>query len=190
MVSAIMVLMFSGSFLVINRLSRTLSSEQLAPTIHAYLPGYKGGFIDELAPTAQYILDIYGVLPSISLAQAILESDWGRSDLALESNNLYGIKGDSSSTYYYTQEFDGDQFVTIQAPFRSYASFSESMIDHAQLLADGPDWSSDHYHLVLAADNYSQAAQALQDAGYATDPNYAEKLIQIIEDYELYTYDY
>lgn len=146
-------------------------------------------FIDYLASSAQRNQQTYHVLSSISLAQAILESDWGRSDLAKESNNLYGIKGEDEDSTYLTQEFSGGEFITVDEPFRIYNSFEESMEDHAVLLVNGTSYDPQIYHDVLYASNYREAAYALQEAGYATDPNYAAKLIGLIEEYHLYQYD-
>lgn len=146
-------------------------------------------FIDYLAPAAQKNYQTYHVLPSISLAQAILESDWGRSDLAEESKNLYGIKGGSGDPDYLTQEFNGESFITVDEPFRTYRNFEESMEDHALLLVNGTTYDPEIYHGVLYASNYKEAAAALQDAGYATDPNYAAKLVNLIEEYGLYEFD-
>ena len=70
-----------------------------------------------------------------------------------------------------------------------YDSWADSVLAHAQLLANGVDWNPTLYHKVLGTRNYKQAAQALQEAGYATDPTYAEKLIQMIEQHQLYQYD-
>lgn len=146
-------------------------------------------FINYLAPAAQKNYQTHHVLPSISLAQAILESDWGRSDLAEESNNLYGIKGGSGDPDYLTQEFNGENFITVEEPFRAYQNFEESMEDHALLLVNGTTYDSEIYHGVLYASNYKEAAAALQNAGYATDPNYAAKLINLIEEYSLHEFD-
>lgn len=146
-------------------------------------------FIIYLAPAAQKNQQAYHVLSSISLAQAILESDWGRSDLAKESNNLYGIKGGNEDPNYLTQEFNGERFITVDEPFRTYSTFEESMEDHALLLINGTTYNPQIYHEVLYASNYKEAAYALQNAGYATDPNYAGKLIGLIEEYRLHEFD-
>lgn len=146
-------------------------------------------FINYLTPAAQKNQKTYHVLSSISLAQAILESDWGRSDLAKERNNLYGIKGGNEDPNYLTQEFNGENFITVDEPFRTYNSFEESMEDHAVLLVNGTTYNPQIYHEVLYASNYQEAAYALQNAGYATDPNYASKLIGLIEEYRLHEFD-
>lgn len=148
-------------------------------------------FIDRLVPPAQEAYQTYGVLPSISLAQAILESNWGLSLLSAQYNNLYGIKAgpDQASVGLETQEYLDGQWVTIIGDFRVFASWEESVEAHALLFVNGVNWNPQLYHPVLAANDYQQAAYALQEAGYATDPGYAQKLIALIKEYHLNQYD-
>ncbi|MFD1431511.1 glycoside hydrolase family 73 protein [Lacticaseibacillus yichunensis] len=148
-------------------------------------------FISRLAPYAQELQQVYGVLPSITLAQAILESNWGTSTLAANYHNLFGIKGTDPATsrIMTTKEYQNDQWVTVRARFRVYASDQESMKDHALLLVNGTDWNAKQYAAVLAAKDYVTAAKALQTAGYATDPDYPSKLIALIQQWHLAQYD-
>lgn len=148
-------------------------------------------FIERLVPHAQELQDGYGVLPSIILGQAILESNWGKSTLASKYNNLFGIKayGDQKKVSLETKEFVNEEWVTIQGDFKVYDSWEQSMDDHTQLFVQGVDWNPALYEKVITATNYQEAAQALQDAGYATDPGYAQKIIQVIETYQLNQYD-
>ncbi|HFD0843976.1 TPA: glycoside hydrolase family 73 protein [Enterococcus faecium] len=148
-------------------------------------------FIERLAPHAQELQDGYGVLPSIILGQAILESNWGKSTLASKYNNLFGIKayGDQKKVSLETKEFVNEEWITIQGDFKVYDSWEQSMDDHTQLFVQGVDWNPALYEKVITATNYQEAAQALQDAGYATDPGYAQKIIQVIETYQLNQYD-
>jgi len=146
-------------------------------------------FVEQISGYAQTLHKEYGVLPSISISQAILESNWGESGLTQTNNNLYGIKGGSDETLFATKEFYEDEWVEIDASFRNYDSWHGSMEDHARLLAYGTAWDANHYAEVIEAENYEEAAYALQHAGYATDPGYAEKLIHLIEQYRLYEYD-
>ncbi|EPH95314.1 MULTISPECIES: glycoside hydrolase family 73 protein [unclassified Enterococcus] len=148
-------------------------------------------FIDKLVPHAQELQAGYGVLPSIILGQAILESDWGNSTLASKYNNLFGIKayGSQNKVNLETKEFVNEEWITIQGDFRVYDSWEDSMNDHTQLFVQGVDWNPALYERVLTAANYQEAAQALQDAGYATDPTYAQKIIHVIETYQLDKYD-
>ncbi|OTO53584.1 glycoside hydrolase family 73 protein [Enterococcus faecium] len=148
-------------------------------------------FIERLVPHAQELQDGYGVLPSIILGQAILESNWGKSTLASKYNNLFGIKayGDQKKVSLETKEFVNEEWITIQGDFKVYDSWEQSMEDHTQLFVQGVDWNPALYEKVITATNYQEAAQALQDAGYATDPGYAQKIIQVIETYQLNQYD-
>lgn len=148
-------------------------------------------FIERLVPHAQELQDGYGVLPSIILGQAILESNWGKSTLASKYNNLFGIKayGDQKKVSLETKEFVNEEWITIQGDFKVYDSWEQSMDDHTQLFVQGVDWNPALYEKVITATNYQEAAQALQDAGYATDPCYAQKIIQVIETYQLNQYD-
>ncbi|MFD1393406.1 glycoside hydrolase family 73 protein [Lacticaseibacillus jixianensis] len=161
------------------------------PTPAVRPPAAHVTFIKRLAPYAQTLQGQYQVLPSITLAQAILESDWGTSTLASEYHNLFGIKGSDPATsrVMKTQEYQDGKWVTVDARFRIYPSDEASMKDHALLLVNGPKWNPHLYDPVRQATSYEAAAKALQTAGYATDPTYAAKLIRLIKAYGLNRYD-
>ncbi|MBP1048348.1 glycoside hydrolase family 73 protein [Enterococcus sp. BWM-S5] len=152
----------------------------------------KEEFIERIRPHAQELQASYGVLPSIIIGQGILESNWGQSTLASEYNNLFGIKayGEQRKVNLETQEYINEVWVTIQGDFRVYDTWEESMDDHTKLFVNGVDWDPRLYENVLLANNYKEAAEALQTAGYATDPDYASKVIHVIETYNLNKYDY
>lgn len=145
-------------------------------------------FIEAVADEAVKFQEEYGITPSVTIAQAILESNWGQSGLAQNEQNYFGIKGSADSPQYQTQEYEED-WVEREAGFRSYASLEESVEDYAQLLAEGTGWNQDLYQAVIGADHYEEAARALQEAGYATDPDYSNKVISLIERHELDRYD-
>lgn len=151
----------------------------------------KEEFIVQLSGHAKALQEEHDLLPSISIGQAILESEWGTSELAAENKNLYGIKGSdpNNTAMMPTKEFVEGEWIEIEAPFRKYESWQQSMDDHALLFVNGTNWNADQYTAVLTAENYKDAAQALQDNGYATDPTYAKKLIDLIDQYQLYQYD-
>ncbi|AYW45165.1 glycoside hydrolase family 73 protein [Tetragenococcus koreensis] len=151
----------------------------------------KQEFIDRLLPHAEELQEGYGILPSVIIGQAILESNWGTSQLAHEYNNLFGIKayGDQDKVNLETKEYVNEQWITIKGDFRVYNSWEESMDDHTMLFVNGVDWNPQKYEEVLTAQNYEQAAEALQEAGYATDPGYADKVKEVIENYQLDQYD-
>ena len=134
-----------------------------------------------------------GVLPSITAAQAILESGWGSSELAkAPNNNLFGIK-DSEDWHgeivtVPTQEYLNGDYITVNAAFRKYASWNDSVVDHAKFFTS-TEWRKNNYRKVVNETDYRIAAQELKNAGYATDPSYAGKLISLIEAYKLYEWD-
>lgn len=148
-------------------------------------------FIEALAPHAKSIQRRHGILPSIILGQAILESDWGKSELSRKYHNLFGMKayGDGEKVLLKTKEYTNDKWIEVEAEFKVYENWEASMDDHAALFVNGVSWDSNLYQEVLLADNYQQAATALQKAGYATDPDYSNKIIGVIEGYELQQYD-
>lgn len=126
------------------------------------------------------------VLPSLTIAQAALESNWGKSALAVKGKNLFGIKGEGDAGYgmYQTTEYINGKPVSVQAKFRHYSSWLASIRDHSDLFH-----RLKRYKDVVGETDYKKACKAVQAAGYATDPQYANKLISLIETYKLYEYD-
>ena len=147
-------------------------------------------FIEAVAPIAKETFKEYGVFPSITLAQAILESSWGASGLATEGNNLFGIKADESWTgpviEMVTQEFVNGGYITIVARWRVYDRWEQSVLDHGKFLKENSRYEQAG---VFKAKDYREQAEAILRAGYATDPNYVNKLCSMIESYELNKYD-
>ncbi|MDT2813826.1 glycoside hydrolase family 73 protein [Vagococcus carniphilus] len=149
-------------------------------------------FIKTLVPVAKELHQSHGILPSIIIGQAILESDWGSSELSAKYNNLFGIKSfspDDESVKLKTKEYKDGKWIEINANFKVYASWEDCMRDHTLLFVNGVDWDPYLYQGVLLASDYKTAAKALQAAGYATDPDYAAKIMSVIEKNELYQYD-
>ncbi|CAK8053607.1 glycoside hydrolase family 73 protein [Eupransor demetentiae] len=151
----------------------------------------KRAFITQLAPYARQAQRQYRVLASISLAQAILESDWNRSELSKNYHNLYGIKasGNQAGVQLATDEYVDGQWIKVSGRFAVYDSWQDSIDAHARLLAQGTSWNPSQYQHVLAANNYQEAATALVKDGYATDPDYASKIISLIKTWQLAQYD-
>ncbi|WP_125766790.1 glycoside hydrolase family 73 protein [Lapidilactobacillus wuchangensis] len=143
-------------------------------------------FIDQVASGAISGWNKYGVLPSVSIAQSILESGWGKSDLSTVANNLFGIKGSylGQSIIMPTQEYVNGSWITVNAQFRKYPDWNASIEDHGNFL-----YSNSRYSSLLGVTEYQKVTQILQNAGYATAPNYAQVLNQIIEQYNLVQYD-
>lgn len=142
-------------------------------------------FITTIAEEAQLLQDQTHLFASITIAQAILESNWGQSELAVEANNLFGIKGsyNEQSSILPTNEVINGETITINDEFKKYDTVQESMVDHIDFLSGGT------YEAIKTSKNYKESAYALQNGGYATDPDYAEKLIAIIEEFQLNKYD-
>ncbi|WPC08601.1 glucosaminidase domain-containing protein [Globicatella sp. PHS-GS-PNBC-21-1553] len=136
----------------------------------------------------------YKILPSISIAQACLESGWGTSGLAKAPNyNLFGIKADDAWTgkkvLMDTQEWSQSKgYYWTKAYFRAYNSWNESIEDHGAFFTS-TEWRKQNYAKVVGEKNYRVAAQELRNAGYATDIEYPNKLIRIIDQYNLTQYD-
>lgn len=143
-------------------------------------------FIEDLAPLAQQGQKETGVLASLTLAQAILESGWGESGLTKAANNLFGMKGsyNGATILYPTREEVNGQSVWTKANFKVYKTRLESVQDHAGLFV-----RNSRYHNLLGVTDYRKACELVQQDGYATASNYATVLIGIIEDYGLAKYD-
>ena len=123
----------------------------------------------------------FGIPASITLSQGILESGIGKGRLAVEANNHFGIKchdWNGKKIYH-----DDDE---EQECFRKYDNPENSYRDHSLFLSNRGRYS---FLFDLERDNYKQWAKGLKKAGYATDPKYPQKLIDLIERYELYKYD-
>jgi len=139
-------------------------------------------FISTLLPAARQVASELGVEPQLLLAQAALETGWGKhmiSEQGKPSYNLFGIKADAhwhgDVTGIATSEYRDGIKVNQQAQFRSYASYNESFRDYLQFLQ-----TNGRYQQAIAnPDNPRVFAKELQTAGYATDPDYAVKILRI-----------
>ncbi len=139
-------------------------------------------FIQSVAQGAIDGWNQYRVLPSITVAQAILESGWGQSSLSTSAHNLFGIKGsyNGHSVVMRTREVYGGRSVYVNANFRAYANNSESVTDHGRFLN-----VNSRYRNLLGDTNYVSVANKLRQDGYATDPSYANSLINLVRTYNL-----
>lgn len=138
-------------------------------------------YIEKYSDLAMMQQKKYGIPASIKLGQAIMESGGGKSPLALKSNNHFGIKchGWKGAKVSHDDDLRGECF-------RKYKTVEESYEDHSQFLKYRPYYTS---LFDLKTDDYKGWAKGLQKCGYATDKAYANKLIKIIEDNELYKFD-
>jgi hypothetical protein len=163
---------------------RTLAQRTLGAT------NLQQAFLDATGQGARDAAFQTGVPASVTVAQAILESDWGRSQLAQVANNYFGIKATSSLgndglIWLPTSEYDDSgQIYEIVSAFRAYKSLTDSMTDHDRLLL-----TSRYAPAMRVASDPKQFAQQLYAAGYSTDPAYADKLISLMDRYDLYRLD-
>lgn len=144
-------------------------------------------FIDYIAKYAIQDMHSSGILASITIAQAILESNWGKSGLAANYNNYFGIKASSSwsgaTTTMQTTECNGNNCYRTSASWRVYETPLQSIQDHSRLLQNR------RYSGVVGEKDYRTAITIIKNGGYATDPNYVNKIISIIESNNLTKYD-
>ena len=147
-------------------------------------------FIQKVGALASADMKKSDVLASLTIAQAILESGWGTSELATGGNALFGIKATKTwKGKVYCKDtkecYDGVNMVTVSnATFRAYDSWEESITDHSAFLK-----ANKRYKAVIGETDYKKACEAIKAAGYATDPEYAEKLIKLIEGNDLVEFD-
>ncbi len=156
-------------------------NKELAST---YISNFKDIAVEEMYRT--------GIPASIKLAQGLLESDWGRSDLAISANNHFGIKCGSiwnGNTFYKEDDDKDDKGQLIESCFRSFSSPLESYMAHSDFLTDPKKEYRYGFLFDYSATDYISWAKGLKKSGYATDPNYPDKLINIIEKYNLSRFD-
>lgn len=147
------------------------------------VPSHVQQFVDQLAEPAQAASRKTGLPAMLILAQAALETGWGQHEIATSdgrnSHNLFGIKAGSrwqgATTDVATHEYIGGQRTATTDAFRVYNSFEEAFTDYGRLIT-----SNARYQAVVDAADAEQAAHALQQGGYATDPAYADKLIAVM----------
>ena len=141
-----------------------------------------------------------GILASVSIAQAILESSWGQSELSLNANNLFGMKASLSGNNW-GSEWEGDIYTKssyeyidgtttqVVSDFRLYKSPMDSIKDHTNYLAGAKNGNSLRYEGLAGETDYKTAFQIIKNGGYATDPEYVSKLSAIVETYDLDVFD-
>lgn len=144
-----------------------------------------------------------GILASVSLAQFILESGYGKSELAQNANNCFGMKKSLSGNTWGGSVWDGKSvytkqtkeqkadgsYETVTADFRKYACVEDSIADHSAYLLGAMNGSKKRYEGIAGMTDYKKAAQLIKDGGYATSLTYVEKLCSIIEKWNLTQYD-
>ncbi|WP_411032387.1 glucosaminidase domain-containing protein [Spongiimicrobium sp. 3-5] len=139
-------------------------------------------YIETFAEIAQFEMKAYGIPASITLAQGILESGFGRSELVRKTNNHFGIKchkGWKGKYAYHDDDEKGECFRKYNHPMYSFR-------DHSEFLSSRARYA---FLFDYRRDDYKRWAKGLKQAGYATDKRYPQKLISFIEQYRLHKYD-
>ena len=145
-----------------------------------------------------------GILACVTLAQFILESGYGRvSEAAKNANNCFGMKAslsnnawpgstwDGKSTYVMkTEEWENGHYITIVDTFRKYPCVEDSIGDHSAYLLGAMNDAAHRYEGIKGCKDYKKAIRLIKSGGYATDPNYVDKIVNIIERWNLTQYNY
>ena len=157
-------------------------------------------FIERVGPMARADMKATGILASVTIAQAILESGYGSTSLAIEANNFFGMKAslsgntwksewDGSTFTKKTQEWYTNRFVTITADFRAYPDMAASIRDHSNYLRYAKNGYNLRYSGVSGNKSYKKTIEIIKNGGYATDPEYVSKICNIIKRFNLTKYD-
>lgn len=168
------------------------TSSAVSAEASAALAAWKGGklspdkFSALFGPIAHASFLATGVPASVTLAQAALETGWGAHTIK-DGKNLFGIKGKgpAGSVTVSTKEYVNGKYITINAAFRKYNTWQESIDDHARLLSEGKRYKN----CMKYSNNPDQFAREVQKAGYATSPTYAQSLINLMKKYDFYKWD-
>ena len=160
-------------------------------------------FIRTLGPIAQADSKESGVLASVTMAQAILESGWGKSQLAQKANNLFGMKTSLSGNTWKGSTWDkkskykkrtaeygkNNRKYYITAHFRKYNSVARSIGDHSAYLTGAKNGKAYRYKGLTKTDSYKKQLTIIRKGGYATSKTYVKDLCKIIKKYKLYEWD-
>lgn len=157
----------------------------LSSSLQAKIPAYKNSYLSRFEAIAIREMKRSGIPASVTLAQGILESGWGKSPLSKSSNNHFGIKchADWQGERHQTMSETSAEVIKTTC-YRAYASAEQSYQDHTDFLLKNA-----LYRPLFANKDYRSWAVGLEALGYAHDDNYAELLVSIIESNELYQYD-
>jgi len=169
----------------VEKTARAPDEKEIAPSSASrWIPESPEAFVQRLWPAARKVAESLGLLPEVLLAQAALETGWGKKIPAGDdgsSMNLFGIKADSrwrgERVGVSTVEYREGMAVRERADFRSYDSPEDSMEDYARFLKENPRYEQ----ALKNAGDSRRYLQELQKAGYATDPEYAGKILSIMD---------
>jgi len=144
-----------------------------------------------------------GVLGSLTVAQAILESGYGKSELAQNANNFFGMKENLSGNTWEGSTWKGDvytkmtneetldgEIITIEANFRKYPTIADSFADHSAYLVGAKVGGINRYEGIQGCTDFKRSAEILMEGGYATASNYVAQLVSLYERYDLKRYEY
>lgn len=167
---------------LIKKLTGSQSVDRVASAVRG-APQHIAEFVHKMRNAVHTASAETGVPAKLIMSQAALESGWGKREILMDngqsSHNLFGIKATGGwkgkVTNILTSEFVNGKMVKMKQPFRAYDSYEDSLTDYARLISTSP-----RYQSVLTAPTAQEAARRVQEAGYATDPNYADKLIAIM----------
>jgi flagellar protein FlgJ len=167
---------------LIDKLSNNSTVQRVYSSIQG-APNHIRQFVDRMNTAAKVAAEDSGVPTKLILSQAALESGWGKREImhadGTTSHNLFGIKATPSwkgkTVEVMTTEYQNGVARKMTQTFRAYDSYAESFADYAKLIGNNK-----RYEGVKHASSPQEAAQRIQDAGYATDPSYAKKLISIM----------
>lgn len=158
-------------------------------------------FLEYIGPRANEDMKKTGVLASVTVAQAILESGWGQTELARKANNLFGMKSTLSGNTWESEwggkvynieteeEYQVGVIILIRADFRAYDDPAKSIKDHSDYLCGAKNGSKLRYAGLKGERDYKKAIQIIKDGGYATASTYVEKIVSLIERYNLTQWD-
>lgn len=184
----------------VDHWSENMSNNAFLTRIKQKLSNTSSDFIAKLLVPARIIGQNTGIPYMLILAQAALESGWGKREIRTENGqqsfNVFGIKAGKNwkgkSTNILTTEYIDGKEVKIKDSFRVYSSYMDAISDYSKLLT-----KNKRYRTVINAKSAEEAAIEIQKSGYATDPNYSKKLTQLIQQFkqsipqtqQLYQYD-
>ena len=162
----------------------------------------KSSFIEKLGPIARENYRRTGILASVTMAQAILESGWGQSSLAQNGNNLFGMKTNLSGNSWSGSAWDGVNYYrkgtyeygsggrySTKANFRKYSCVEDSIEDHSAYLLNAKNGSRKRYAGLTNTKSYKKQLQIIKNGGYATSGSYVSQLCRVIKTYNLTKWD-
>jgi len=148
---------------------------------------FQSAFLAKILPAALASQEQFGIPASVTIAQAILESGWGQSKLALEAHNYFGVKARAGEPFmmFPTPEFQHGQQIWIRAAFAAYPSPEASFLAHGKLISGLARYGP----AMQQKSDPRRFATALRCCGYSTNPTYEDSLMQLVSQHDLTQYD-